>query len=288
MSLEVRHISYIYNQGTAMEKPAVSDISFQIEEGSFVGVIGQTGSGKSTLIQHLNGLLTPTSGEVCYQGKVIGQNGFSMKDLRREVGLVFQYPEHQLFEETVLLDVCFGPKNQGLSKEECEERAREAMRLTGVPEELFDKSPFELSGGQKRRVAIAGVLAMHPRFLILDEPTAGLDPGGRSEILGQIRELHRETGMGVVLVSHSMEDVAEYVERILVINEGKLYLDGTPREVFAHADELSAIGLSVPQVTEVLHKLKERGIEVDENLTRISDAAGAILSAFAQKGGERP
>ena len=280
MPLEVKNLNYVYNKDTEMSVHALRDVSFLIPDGQFLGVIGHTGSGKSTLIQHLNGLVRATGGEVLFNGENIYADKYPMKQLRQKVGLVFQYPEHQLFEETVLADVCFGPRNQGLSKEECEARAREALALTGVEEELFEKSPFELSGGQKRRVAIAGVLAMKPSFLILDEPTAGLDPKGRDEILGQIRKLHRETGMGVVLVSHSMEDVAEYVERIIVIDEGQVRYDGTPEEVFRNYRELEQLGLAAPQVTYVMHELADRGIPVDPDITRVDDAVRSIMQAL--------
>ena len=284
MPLAVKDLNYIYNEGTAMAVHALTDISFSVGDGEFLGIIGHTGSGKSTLIQHLNGLIRPTSGKVLFNGQDVSEKGYPIKELRQQVGLVFQYPEHQLFEENVLADVCFGPKNQGLSPEECEERAREALRLTGVEEDLFGYSPFELSGGQKRRVAIAGVLAMRPKFLILDEPTAGLDPQGRGEILRQIRSLHEETGMGVILVSHSMEDVAEYVERILVVDKGTIRHDGTPREVFGHYKELEELGLAAPQVTYIMHALRERGIPVDASVTRVEEAVDSIMSALAEGG----
>ena len=246
----------------------------------FVGIIGHTGSGKSTLIQHLNGLMKATSGKVLYDGQNIYDEGYDMKRLRSQVGLVFQYPEYQLFEEDVLRDVCFGPKNQGLSAEECEKCAREALDLVGFPEKYYRQSPFELSGGQKRRVAIAGILAMHPKVLVLDEPTAGLDPKGRDEILDQIEHLHRETGMTVILVSHSMEDIANYVERIIVMNRGEKMLDGVPKEVFSHYKELEKVGLAAPQVTYVMHDLKERGFQVSTDATTIGEAADEIMRSF--------
>ena len=249
MSIALEHVNYVYSPGTAYEKHALKDVSFEIEQGQFVGIIGHTGSGKSTLIQHLNGLVKATSGKILYEGQNIYEEGYDMKKLRSQVGLVFQYPEYQLFEADVLSDVCFGPKNQGLSREECEKCAREALALVGFPEKYYSQSPFELSGGQKRRVAIAGILAMHPRVLVLDEPTAGLDPKGRDEILDQIQHLHRETGMTVILVSHSMEDIANYVDRIIVMNRGEKMLDGTPKEVFSHYKELEKVGLAAPQVT---------------------------------------
>ena len=280
MSLKLEHVTYTYNPGTAYETHALKDVSLEIPQGQFVGVIGHTGSGKSTLIQHFNGLMRPTSGTVFYNEEDIWQEGYSLKRLRSKVGLVFQYPEHQLFEAEVLSDVCFGPKNQGLSQEECEKNAREALELVGFPEKYYRQSPFELSGGQKRRAAIAGILAMHPKVLVLDEPTAGLDPKGRDEILDQIEHLHRETGMTVVLVSHSMEDIAKYVERIIVMNRGEKMLDGTPREVFAHYRELEKVGLAAPQVTYVMHDLKERGFPVSADATIIEEAADEIMRSF--------
>lgn len=280
MSITLEHVNYVYSPGTAYEKNALKDVSLEIPQGQFVGIIGHTGSGKSTLIQHLNGLMKATSGKVLYEGKNIYEDGYDMKSLRSQVGLVFQYPEHQLFEVDVISDVCFGPKNQGLSSEECEKRAKEALELVGFPEKYYKQSPFELSGGQKRRVAIAGVLAMRPKVLVLDEPTAGLDPKGRDEILDQVDRLHKETGMTVILVSHSMEDVARYVERIIVMNRGEKMLDGTPREVFRHYKELEQVGLAAPQVTYVMHDLKERGFEVSPDATTIEEAADEIMRSF--------
>lgn len=280
MSIELKHINYIYSPGTAYEKQALKDINLDIPQGQFVGIIGHTGSGKSTLIQHLNGLIRATSGELDYNGENIYAEGYPMKQLRSQVGLVFQYPEHQLFEVDVFTDVCFGPKNQGLSQEECEERAREALQLVGFPEKYNKQSPFELSGGQKRRAAIAGVLAMRPQVLILDEPTAGLDPRGRDEILDQIAHLHEKTGMTVILVSHSMEDIAKYVDRIIVMNHGEKMLDGTPKEVFAHYKELEQVGLAAPQVTYIMHDLKENGMFVRTDVTTIEDAAEEIMRSF--------
>ncbi len=280
MSIALEHVSYVYSPGTAYEKHALKDVSFEIPQGQFVGIIGHTGSGKSTLIQHLNGLVRATSGKVLYEGKNIYDEGYNMRALRSQVGLVFQYPEYQLFEVDVLSDVCFGPKNQGLSPEECEKNAREALELVGFPEKYYKQSPFELSGGQKRRVAIAGVLAMKPKVLILDEPTAGLDPKGRDEILDQVEKLHKETGMTVILVSHSMEDIARYVERIIVMNHGEKMLDGTPKEVFRHYKELEQVGLAAPQVTYVMHDLKERGFDVSPDATTIEEAADEIMRSF--------
>lgn len=280
MSIALEHVNYIYSPGTAYEKRALNDISLEIRQGQFVGIIGHTGSGKSTLIQHLNGLMKATSGDILYDGQSIYAEGYDMRKLRSQVGLVFQYPEHQLFEVDVISDVCFGPKNQGLSEEECEKNAREALELVGFPEKYYKQSPFELSGGQKRRVAIAGVLAMKPKVLVLDEPTAGLDPKGRDEILDQIAKLHKETGMTVVLVSHSMEDVARYVDRIIVMNKGEKMLDGTPKEVFRHYKELEEVGLAAPQVTYVMHDLKDRGFDVSPDATTIEEAADEIMRSF--------
>ena len=256
MSIALEHVSYVYSPGTAYEKHALKDVSFEIPQGQFVGIIGHTGSGKSTLIQHLNGLVKATSGKVIYEGQNIYDEGYNMRALRSQVGLVFQYPEYQLFEVDVISDVCFGPKNQGLSQEECEKNAKAALELVRCPEKYYRQSPFELSGGQKRRVAIAGVLAMKPKVLILDEPTAGLDPKGRDEILDQVEKLHKETGMTVILVYHSMEDIARYVERIIVMNHGEKMLDGEPGEVFRHYKDLEKVGLAAPQVTYVMHALK--------------------------------
>ena len=277
MAIQVEDLCYTYGEGTALERQALKHVSFEIQDGEFVGLIGHTGSGKSTLIQHLNGLIKPTSGDIKYQGVSIYSQGYKLKDLRSKVGLVFQYPEYQLFEADIFTDVCFGPKNQGLSPEECKERAREALKLVGFPEELYEVSPFDLSGGQKRRVAIAGVLAMHPQVLVLDEPTAGLDPKGRDEILDQIALLHEKKDMTVILVSHSMEDIAKYVERIIVMNRGEKMYDGTPREVFAHYKELEAVGLAAPQVTYIMNALRENGILVSSEATTVEEAADEIL-----------
>ena len=265
-----------------MEAVALKDINLEISDGEFIGLIGHTGSGKSTLTQHLNGLLKATSGDLLYQGESIYKEGFSMKMLRSKVGLVFQYPEHQLFEIDVFTDVCFGPKNLGLPQEEIERRAREALAMVGMDESFYKKSPFELSGGQKRRVAIAGVLAMEPDVLILDEPTAGLDPRGRDEILNEIAQLHRERHMTVILVSHSMEDVAEYVDRIIVMNQGMIRFDGTPKEVFRHVHELEEIGLSAPQVTYLVQKLRAENFVIPEDVTTLEEAKEAILTLFKE------
>ena len=263
-----------------MPQKALDDISLSIPEGQFIGVIGHTGSGKSTLMQHLNGLVKATSGHIYFNGKDIDARDYDKKELRSKVGLVFQYPEHQLFEVDVFSDVCFGPKNLGLDKEEVERRAREALARVGLPEELYDQSPFELSGGQKRRVAIAGVLAMQPEILILDEPTAGLDPKGRREILDQIKLLQTQTHMTILLVSHSMDDVAEYVDRIIVMSEGKILYDDIPRNIFRRYRELEEIGLGAPQVTYILHTLRENGLPVDTEITTIREAAESILQAL--------
>lgn len=280
MAIKIEHLNYTYSTGTAFEKHALRDINLEIPDGQFIGLIGHTGSGKSTLIQHLNGLLKGTSGTIYYNGESIYGEGYQMKDLRSKVGLVFQYPEHQLFEIDVFHDVCFGPKNLGLSMEEVEERSREALDQVGLGHEFYKKSPFELSGGQKRRVAIAGILAMKPDVLILDEPTAGLDPKGRDEILDQVAKLHRERKITVILVSHSMEDVANYVERIIVMNRGEVLFDQAPAAVFAHYKELEAVGLAAPQVTYVTQKLKEIGWNIDTSVTTIEEAKQAILKSL--------
>lgn len=280
MSIELKHVTYTYSPGTAYEIHALEDVNLVIPDGQFIGMIGHTGSGKSTLIQHLNGLIQPTSGEVLYNGENIWQEKYNLKALRSQVGLVFQYPEHQLFEIDVLSDVCFGPKNQGLSREEAEEQAVKALKSVGLGEEYYKKSPFELSGGQKKRVAVAGVLAMNPKILILDEPTAGLDPKGRDEILDQIALLHEERGISIVLVSHSMEDIAKYVERIIVMNQGKVAFDGTPKKVFSHYKELETMGLSAPQITYIMQALKAKGMDVDVQATTIEEARESILTAL--------
>ena len=280
MALTVDHISYIYDPDAPLPQKALDDISLSIPEGQFIGVIGHTGSGKSTLMQHLNGLVKATSGHIYFNGKDIDARDYDKKELRSKVGLVFQYPEHQLFEVDVFSDVCFGPKNLGLDKEEVERRAREALARVGLPEELYDQSPFELSGGQKRRVAIVGVLAMQPEILILDEPTAGLDPKGRREILDQIKLLQTQIHMTILLVSHSMDDVAEYVDRIIVMSEGKILYDDIPRNIFRRYRELEEIGLGAPQVTYILHTLRENGLPVDTEITTIREAAESILQAL--------
>lgn len=280
MSIILDHVNYIYGADTPLAVKALDDVCLQIPDGQFVGIIGHTGSGKSTLVQHLNGLIKASSGSIFFNGEDIYDKGYNMKQLRSKVGLVFQYPEHQLFEIDVFTDVCFGPKNLGLDKKEIELRAYDALRKVGLPDELFYQSPFELSGGQKRRVAIAGVLAMKPEILVLDEPTAGLDPKGRDEILHQIKKLQTETGMTIILVSHSMEDVAEYVNRIIVMNKGSVMFDDIPRKVFAHYKELEEVGLAAPQVTYILHELKKRGLNVDTSATTIEEAAETILETL--------
>ena len=280
MSIILDHVNYIYEAGTAMEYAALKDVCLTIPDGQFIGLIGHTGSGKSTLVQHLNGLLAPTSGNVYYNGADIHDSNYNRKELRSKVGLVFQYPEHQLFEIDVFSDVCYGPKNLGLDKKETELRAYAALKQVGLEDDFFYQSPFDLSGGQKRRVAIAGVLAMKPEVLILDEPTAGLDPKGRDEILDQIAKLREETGMTVILVSHSMEDVAEYVDRIIVMNKGQVMFDDVPKEVFGHYKELEGVGLAAPQVTYIMQALKENGLPVDTDITTIEEAKTAILQAL--------
>lgn len=277
MSITLDHVNYSYSVGSAYEKHALKDVNLTIKDGEFIGLIGHTGSGKSTLIQHLNGLMKATSGTIYYNGKDIYDNDFNMRELRNKVGLVFQYPEHQLFETTVIKDVSFGPKNQGLSQLEVDLHSYEALKQVGIQEDLIDCSPFELSGGQKRRVAIAGVLAMRPEVLILDEPTAGLDPAGRDEILDQISKLHKERKITVILVSHSMEDVAKYVDRIIVMNKGEVVYSDVPKKVFANYKVLETIGLAAPQVTYVMNGLREQGIMVDTNATTIDEAKEEIL-----------
>lgn len=280
MSLILNHVYYAYGTDTRLQVNALQDICLTINDGDFIGLIGHTGSGKSTLVQHLNGLLKASSGEVLYNGRDIYEKDYPLKELRSNVGLVFQYPEHQLFEATVFEDVCYGPKNLGLSKKEAELRAFQALKQAGIPDELFYQSPFDLSGGQKRRVAIAGVLAMQPKILVLDEPTAGLDPKGRDEILDQVKKMHDESGITVVLVSHSMEDVANYVNRIVVMNKGKIFLDGRPKEVFSHYKELEEIGLAAPQVTYIMHELAEEGFDCRTDVTTIQEAAEEIVKAL--------
>ena len=282
MSIELRNVTYKYSTGTAYEMVALDNISLQIPDGQFIGIIGHTGSGKSTLIQHFNGLIRPTSGQVLFDGEDIWAEKYDRRRLRSQVGLVFQYPEHQLFETDVLTDVCFGPKNLGCSEEECKERALEALHQVGLKEKYYHMSPFDLSGGQKRRVAIAGVLAMNPKMLVLDEPTAGLDPKGRDDILDKVKELHETRGISIAIVSHRMEDMAKYVERIIVMNHGHMPFDGTPREVFSHYLELEKIGLAAPQITYIMHALAEHGLAVNTEATTVSEAKESILKALGR------
>lgn len=286
MSIKAIDLDYTYGPGTAFEHHVLKHVNFEIKDGEFVGLIGHTGSGKSTLIQHLNGLIKEDSGDILYHGTSIYSEGYKLRELRGKVGLVFQYPEHQLFEADVFSDVCFGPKNLGCSEEEVKKRARHALSLVGMDESFYGRSPFELSGGQKRRVAIAGVLAMRPEMMILDEPTAGLDPRGRDEILNQIERLNRQHGLTILLVSHSMEDVARYVDRIMVMNHGEKVFDGPPREVFLHYRELESMGLAAPQITYVVQGLRERGIPIDDSITTVEEARDAILSLL-NKGGNK-
>ena len=267
MSIKIEHLNYVYSEGTAYEKHALKDICLEIPHGEFVGIIGHTGSGKSTLIQHLNGLIKGTSGAIYYNGENIYQDGYDMRALRSQVGLVFQYPEHQLFEIDVLTDVCFGPKNQGLSQQECEARALEALKLVGLKEKYYKSSPFELSGGQKRRVAIAGVLAMRPKVLVLD----------------QIAYLHKESDLTVILVSHSMEDIARYADRLIVMNSGEVMYNDTPKNVFAHYQELEKVGLAAPQVTYIMHDLKMKGFPVGVTATTVGEAADEIMHALGRQ-----
>lgn len=280
MSIIVNHLNYRYNPGTAMEQEALKDINLIINDGEFIGLIGHTGSGKSTLVQHLNGILKASEGWVLVDGESIYDKDYDMKKLRSRVGLVFQYPEHQLFEKDVFTDVCFGPGNLGLDKKEVQLRAYEALKLVGIEDEYFYQSPFDLSGGQKRRVAIAGVLAMKPKVLILDEPTAGLDPLGRRELLDMLKKIKEEMGCTIVLVSHSMEDMAEYAERIVVMNEGRIVFDDTPAKVFSHYNELKEMGLGVPAITETMIKLKAAGFDVPVTAITVKEAVNDFLSSL--------
>lgn len=273
-------VNYIYSPGTTFARHAIKDVSFKIEKGEFIGLIGHTGSGKSTLIQHMNGLVKATNGKIYFNGQDIYDKDYKLKDLRSKVGLVFQYPEHQLFETTIFKDVLFGPTNLGLDKLECEMRAYEALKMVGISDDLLDASPFELSGGQKRRVAIAGVLAMKPEVLILDEPTAGLDPKGRDDILDQINKLHKESGITILLVTHSMEDVANYADRLFVMNHGELVYQHTTKEVFSHYKELEKMHLAAPQVTYVMNALKNSGYSVRTDATTVAEAKSEILNAL--------
>lgn len=281
--IKLDNVSHVYNEKTVMQVAAIKDINLEIHEGEFIGLIGHTGSGKSTLIQHLNGLLEPTSGKIYYDGEDVHSKKFKKSRLRSEVGLVFQYPEYQLFEDTIFKDISFGPKNMGLNQEEIEKRTKEALKLVNMGEEYYNKSPFALSGGQKRRVAIAGILAMKPKFLILDEPAAGLDPIGRNNILNGINHLNKKYGIGIIMVSHSMEDVARLADRIIVMNEGKLMYDDTPDKVFAHSEELEKIGLSIPVMTKLANKLKGTEYEIDTPVFTVEQAKEAILKVIKKR-----
>ncbi len=282
MSIKLENVNYIYGIGSGYEKQALKNINLKINEGEFIGIIGHSGSGKSTLAQLLNGLEKPTSGKIYYKGKDISEKDFSFKELRTKVGLVFQYPEHQLFEASVIQDVEFGPRNMGLANLEVEKRSFQALKLMGIEDDLLDVSPHALSGGQKRRVAIAGVLAMEPEIIVMDEPTAGLDPKGREEILELLKKLHEEKGITIILISHSMEDVARYVQRMLVLNEGQLVLDGAPEKIFCYEKELQQIGLGVPQVTRVLHLLAQSGAVLEGDAINPEDAADVIVKWMTQ------
>lgn len=283
MSIKLENVSYIYEKNSAYSTEALKDVSLEINDGEFIGMIGHTGSGKSTLIQLFNALLRPSSGTILYDGKDIWANNFNRRELRFNVGLVFQYPEYQLFETTVLKDVCFGPKNKGLSEDECIERAKEALKAVGMSEEFYSRSPLEMSGGQKRRAAIAGVIAMDPKVLILDEPCAGLDPRGKRDILDMLSVLRKDKGMTIILVSHSMEDVAGYADRLIVMSNGTKAYDGTVKEVFSKYKELEKIGLAAPQVTYVMNGLKSRGLDVDTSAVTIEEAKQSILDALRRR-----
>ncbi|MDU2373782.1 Energy-coupling factor transporter ATP-binding protein EcfA2 [Peptoniphilus harei] len=275
--IEINNLTHIYSEGLPFEKKAVDDISLKVEENEFIGLIGHTGSGKSTFIQHLNGLLKPSSGEIIIDGTRVDKSGANLTDLRKKVGLVFQYPEYQLFEETIERDIAFGPKNLDISEEEVQERVKSSMESVGLDYETYkDKSPFELSGGLKRRVAIAGVLAMEPKVLILDEPTAGLDPRGRDEILSEIESIHEKRKMTVILVSHSMEDVAKIAERIVVLDKGKVFLDGEPRDIFREEDKLLGVGLGIPQITFLMRTLKKKGLDINEDAITVEEAKESL------------
>ena len=282
--IETKQLSHIYSAGTPFERDALQGVDFWAYEGEYLGIIGHTGSGKSTLIQHLNGLLKPTSGQVLYKGKDIWSDPKRTRATRFNVGLVFQYPEYQLFEETVYKDIAFGPRNMGLDEKEIDRRVRQAAYFVGLRDDQLDKSPFELSGGQKRRVAIAGVIAMEPKVLILDEPTAGLDPVGVESILGNIRDYHQAHNATIILVSHSMEDVARTVDRLVVVNDGHIPFHGTPREVFQHGDELEQMGLGVPQMTRVFHRLRSMGVDIDPSVYTTQQAKAAILNKLGKGG----
>ena len=281
--IRVEHLKYVYNPGMPDETTALDDVSFSVGEGDFVGIIGSTGSGKSTLISHFNGLNRPTSGRILIDGKDMWEQGADLRAFRFQVGLVMQYPEYQLFEETCAKDIAYGPRNMGLDEAEIDRRVKEAAAFVGLSDELLQKSPFELSGGQKRRVAIAGVMAMHPRVLVLDEPAAGLDPEGRDTILSQIRDYHEKTGMTVLLVSHSMEDIAKYANRVLVMSHAKLAMYDTVEKVFGHAQELLELGLSVPQVTQIFLKLRQMGLDIPTDVYTMPYAVKTIQKALAAR-----
>ena len=282
--IETKQLTHIYSAGTPFERGALLEVDFSAMEGEYLGIIGHTGSGKSTLFQHLNALLKPTSGQVLFQGQDVWADPARTRQTRFQVGLVFQYPEYQLFEETVYKDISFGPKNMGLDEKEVDRRVREAAAFVGLRDDQLEKSPFELSGGQKRRVAIAGVIAMEPKVLILDEPTAGLDPVGVESILGNIRDYHQAHNATVILVSHSMEEVARTVDRLVVVNDGKIPFQGTPRQVFQHGDELEAMGLGVPQLTRVFHRLRAMGADVDPSVYTLEQAKAALLDRLGRAG----
>lgn len=275
--IELKNVSYVYGSGTSSEKKALRDVNLTIDNGEFIGIVGHTGSGKSTLIAHLNGLLKASMGEILYDGDCIYDKKYSLKTLRGKVGLVFQYPEYQLFEATVFEDVCFGPKNLGFEKKDIIDSAKKALEQVGVEKDLYDKSPFELSGGQKRRVAIAGILAMNPEVLVLDEPTAGLDPFGKNELLTMLKDINEKNNTTIVLVSHSMEDVAEYVDRMIVMEDGKVLYDDIPKEVFKNKEKLESIGLGIPEVTKVVDDLRKRGYDIDDNPITLEQATKCIF-----------
>ena len=276
--IEIKNLTHIYSEGLPFEKKAIDDINLKIEENEFIGLIGHTGSGKSTFIQHLNGLLKPSSGEIIVDGMKVDKSSSNLTELRKKIGLVFQYPEYQLFEETIERDIAFGPGNLDLSEEEVSRRVKASMDSVGLDYETYkDKSPFELSGGLKRRVAIAGVLAMEPKVLILDEPTAGLDPRGRDEILSEIKSIHEKRKITVILVSHSMEDVAKIAERIIVMDKGKVFLDSNPREIFRNENKLLSVGLGIPQITSLMRALKKKGLDINEDSITVDEAKESLI-----------
>jgi energy-coupling factor transport system ATP-binding protein len=283
MSIQIKDLVHKYSEGTTFEKVALNNINLEINKGEFIGLIGHTGSGKSTLIQHLNALLKPTSGQILLDGEDINADKNKLKSIRQKVGLVFQYPEHQLFEMTIYKDVAFGPENMGLNEQQVKQRVEEALAIVGIDQSMYQKSPFDLSGGQKRRVAIAGVLAMKPEVLILDEPTAGLDPKGRDEILESIADLHNKLGITIILVSHSMEDIAKLVQRVIVMHKGEVCLDGTPKEVFSHVEKLESIGLAVPQISYVIHQLNKKGFDLPKDIYTIEEATKVLYEFLGGK-----